>query len=305
MGGIASADAHGDPELFSPGWNIVGPGYFGTLRIPLLQVRDFTAADSVGAPTVVIVSDAIARRLWPRQTAVGRPLILAVFDARTRRIERRSATVVGVVGDIKSSSLVDGLADPYVYLPLAQAEETGMLTEMSIVARRRGNSTLESQIGAIVRELDPALVLARTESLSEAMALGLTPQRVLAAVAAGMGLVSLFLAAIGIYGVIAYAVVLRRREFSIRLALGAPRLRIVSMVLRQGMWLIAAGAAIGLGLAIGAGRVLTVFIYGLPAVHLPTLVGSALLLATIGAVASIVPAVHTVRGDWRRALQEE
>ena len=137
------------------------------------------------------------------------------------------------------------------------------------------------------------------------MALGLAPQRVLAAVASGMGLVSLLLAAIGIYGVTAYSVVLRRREFGIRLALGAPRVRVVSMVVRQGMWLVAVGAAIGLGLAVGAGRVLSVFFYGLPAVHAPTLLGSALLLAAVGAAAAGIPAVHAVRGDWRRALQEE
>ena len=303
MGGIAAGDRQGD-DLFSPGWNIVDAGYFATLRIPL-QGRDFTADDSAGAPPVVIVSDAIARRLWPRQTAIGRPLTLEIFNARSRRMERRSATVIGVAGDIKSSSLVDGLAEPYVYLPLAQAQDTGMLTEMSIVARRRGNTTLESQIGAILRRLDPALVLAGIESLSEALALGLAPQRVLAAVAAGMGLVSLLLAAMGIYGVTAYAVALRRREFGIRLALGAPRARVISMVIRQGMCLVGAGAAIGLGLAVGAGRVLAVFFYGLPAMHLPTLVGSAVLLAAVGAVASAIPAVHAVHGDWRRALQEE
>lgn len=303
MGGIAAGDRQGD-DLFSPGWNIVDTSYFATLRIPL-QGRDFTADDSAGAPAVVIVSDAIARRLWPSQTAIGRPLTLEIFNARSRRMERRSATVVGVAGDIKSSSLVDGLAEPYVYLPLAQAQDTGMLTEMSIVVRRRSNTTLESQIGAIVRKLDPALVLARVESLSEALALGLAPQRVLVAVAGGMGVVSLLLAAMGIYGVTAYAVALRRREFGIRLALGAPRVRVISMVIRQGMWLVGVGAAIGLGLAVGAGRVLAVFFYGLPAMHLPTLVGSAVLLAAVGAVASAIPAVHAVRGDWRRALQEE
>jgi ABC-type antimicrobial peptide transport system permease subunit len=120
-----------------------------------------------------------------------------------------------------------------------------------------------------------------------------------------MGVVSLLLAAMGIYGVTAYAVALRRREFGIRLALGAPRVRVISMVIRQGMWLVGVGAAIGLGLAVGAGRVLAVFFYGLPAMHLPTLVGSAVLLAAVGAVASAIPAVHAVRGDWRRALQEE
>jgi predicted permease len=305
MGGIAAGDRQGEPDLFSPGWNIVDAGYFETLHIPLQQGRDFTADDSAGTPSVAIVSETIARRLWSRQTVIGKPLTLMIFNARSRRMERRGATVVGVVGDIRSSSLVDGLADPYVYLPLAQAQDTGMLIEMSIVTRRRGNSALEPQIGAIVRELDPALVVTKTESLSEALALGLAPQRVLASVAAGLGLVSLLLATIGIYGVTAYAVVLRRREFSIRLALGSPRLHILSMVLTQGIWLIGVGAAIGLGLALGASRLLSVFFYGLPATHVPTLVGSALLLAAVGGIASVVPAVQVVRGEWRRALQEE
>jgi hypothetical protein len=304
MGGIAAGDRPDAPE-FSPGWNIVDTGYFATLQIPIVQGRDFTAVDRAGAPSVVIVSVTIARRLWSGQDAIGKPLILAIFNATSRRMERRLATVVGVVGDIKSSSLVDGLAGPYVYLPLAQAQHTGMLNEMSIVARRRGNTTLESQIGAILRDLDPALVLARTESLAEAMALGLAPQRVLAAVAAGMGLVSVLLAAMGIYGVTAYAVSLRRREFGIRMALGAPRVRVIAMVIRQGMWLVAAGAVIGLAMAIGAGRVLAVFFYGLPAVHAPTMLGAAVLLGAVGAVASGIPAVRAVRGNWRRALQDE
>jgi predicted permease len=304
MGGIAAGDRPDAPE-FSPGWNIVDTGYFATLRIPIVLGRDFTAVDRAGAPSVVIVSVTIARRLWSGQDAIGKPLILAIFNATSRRMERRLATVVGVVGDIKSSSLVDGLAGPYVYLPLAQAQHTGMLNEMSIVARRRGNTTLESQIGAILRDLDPALVLARTESLTEAMALGLAPQRVLAAVAAGMGLVSVLLAAMGIYGVTAYAVSLRRREFGIRMALGAPRVRVIAMVIRQGMWLVAAGAVIGLAMAIGAGRVLAVFFYGLPAVHAPTMLGAAVLLGAVGAAASVIPAVHAVRGNWQRALQDE
>ncbi len=304
MGGIAAGDRPDAPE-FSPGWNIVDTGYFATLRIPIVQGRDFTPDDRAGAPAVVIVSQAIGRRLWSGQNAIGKPLVLTIFNATTRRMEHRLATVVGMVGDIKSSSLVDGLAEPYVYLPFAQARNTGMLNEMSIVARRRSHTTLESQIGELVRDLDPGLVLARTESLSEAMALGLAPQRVLAVVAAGMGLVSLSLAAMGIYGVTAYAVTLRRREFGIRLALGAPRMRVISMVITQGMWLVGVGVVLGLGLAAGAGRVLAVFFYGLPALHAPTLFGSALLLGLVGTLASVVPAVHAVRGDWRRALQEE
>jgi ABC-type antimicrobial peptide transport system permease subunit len=120
-----------------------------------------------------------------------------------------------------------------------------------------------------------------------------------------MGLVALLLASMGIYGVTAYTVALRRREFAIRLALGAPRTRVVRMVFTQGTWLVGVGLSIGLALAVGAGQVLSVLFYGLPATHVPTLVGTAALFLAIGTAASVVPAGQAVREGWRSALQEE
>ena len=126
---------------------------------------------------------------------------------------------------------------------------------MSIVARRRGAASLAAAMATLVQDIDQRLVLARTESLADAIALGLTPQRILATISGVMGLVALLLASMGIYGVTAYTVALRRREFAIRLALGAPRARVVQMVFRQGTWLVAVGLGIGLALAIGVGQV--------------------------------------------------
>jgi predicted permease len=304
LGGIA-ADTRDQSEMFSPGWNIVDTGYFATLRLPIRAGRDFTSGDRAGAPTVVIVSDSIARRFWPGQDPIGRPVTLAIFNTRKQAVERRTATVIGVAADIKSSSLVDGLADPYVYLPLAQTQDTGMTSTMSIIARQRGRTSLVPQIEAIVRELDPTLVIANDQSLSESIALGLAPQRVLAAVAGTMGVLGLFLASIGIYGVTAYSIAMRRRELGIRLALGAPRGRLIWMVLRQGMALVAIGVAIGVVLATGASQVLSLFLYGLSAVHPPTLFATLLLFGVVGGLACAIPATRAVSGDWRRALQEE
>jgi ABC-type antimicrobial peptide transport system permease subunit len=108
----------------------------------------------------------------------------------------------------------------------------------------------------------------------------------------------------GIYGVTAYTVALRRREFAIRLALGASPVRIIQMVFSQGTWLVAVGLGTGLMLAIAVGRVLSGFFYGLPASHVPTLLGTAALFLAIGAAASVVPAGQAIREGWRRALQE-
>jgi putative ABC transport system permease protein len=156
-----------------------------------------------------------------------------------------------------------------------------------------------------VQEIDPRLVLTRTESLAESIELGLTPQRVLATIGGAMGFVALLLASMGIYGETAYGVALRRREFAIRLALGAPRERILRMVFGQGTRLVAVGLGIGLALAIGVGQVLSVFFYGLPAAHVPSLLGTIALFLAVGAAASVVPAGQAVREGWRRALQEE
>jgi predicted permease len=308
LGGVTPSDQPGTADMVFPAWNIVDTGYFATLRIPIVAGRDFAPIDTGGAPLVVIVSETLARRLWPGQPAIGKPLRLAVFNDRGQLAEPRLSTVVGVAGNIRSSSLIDGLAEPYVYLPLAQSHavvSVDMTVQMSIVARRRGEASLAAAMAIIVQDIDQRLVLARTESLADAIELGLTPQRILATISGVMGLVALLLASMGIYGVTAYTVALRRREFAIRLALGAPRALVVQMVFRQGTRLVAVGLGIGLALAIGVGQVLSVFFYGLPAAHVPTLLGTVALFLAIGATASVVPAGQAVREGWRRALQED
>lgn len=306
LGGVAPGDQPGTPEI-SPAWNIIDTGYFATLRIPIVAGRDFARTDAAGAPSAVVVSETIARRFWPGQPAVGKPLRLAVFSPREGRAEVRVATIVGVAGDIRSSSLIDGLAEPYVYLPLAQSDVVGseMTAQMSIVARRRAGTSLSAAMATLVQDIDQRLVLESARSLADSIALGLTPQRGLATICGILGLVAVLLASIGVYGISAYTVALRRREIAIRLALGAPRARVVGTVFRQGTWLVACGLGIGLTLAIAAGRVLSVFFYGVPTVHLPTLLGTVALFLAIGVAASVVPAGQAVREGWRRALQED
>ena len=305
LGDVVPDDRERASNGFSPSWNIVERGYFSTLRIPLVEGRDFASTDSAGAPTVVIVSHAVARRLWPGQSAIGQSLRLPPVNANAGRTERRLATVIGVVGDIRSSSLIDGLAEPYVYLAVSQSEDMGMIGLMSIVARSRGATSLAAPIATVVQQVDPRLVLARTESLADAIALGLTPQRVVATISGVMGLVALLLTSMGIYGVTAYTVALRRREFAIRLALGAPRARVVRMVFRQGTVLVTVGLCLGLAVGLAVVHVISTFLYGLPAVHWPTLAGTVVLFGVIGTAASMVPASQAVRGGWRRSLHED
>ena len=197
------------------------------------------------------------------------------------------------------------LAEPYVYLSARAKRRPGH--DRADVNRGAApwRDRLAAALATIVQDIDQRLVLERMESLADSIALGLTPQRILATISGVMGLVALLLASMGIYGVTAYTVALRRREFAIRLALGAPRVRVVRMVFSQGTWLVAVGLGIGLTCAIGVGQVISAFFYGLPATHVPTLLGTVSLFLAIGAAASVVPAGQAVREGWRRALQQE
>ncbi len=305
LGGIAAGDRPA-METISPAWNIVDANYFATLRIPLIAGRDFAPQDAFGAPPVVIVSQAIARRLWPGERALGKPLALVdLVNAGCHGTERRTATIVGIAGDIKTSSLVDGVAESYVYLPLSQTDQTCMTGTMSIVARHRDGTKINAELALAIHDVDQGLVLSSSSSLEDAVALGLVPQRVLAAVAGAAGVVGLLLVSMGIYGVVAYTVTLRRREFAVRMALGAPGGRVVRMVVAQGLWPVVVGLGIGLFLAAGASQVLAGFLYGLAPESVPTLLGTTVLFLAVGLVACAVPAVRAVRDGWRSALQDD
>jgi ABC-type antimicrobial peptide transport system permease subunit len=176
---------------------------------------------------------------------------------------------------------------------------------LSILIRQRGRSSLAPALSTAVHDTDSRLFLSRTDSLASVIALGLTSQRVFAAVGGVMGLVALLLAVLGLYGMTAYAVTLRRKEFAIRLALGASRARVVRMVLSQGLLLLFVGLLLGLAFALGMSQVLSAFFYGLPAAHPPTLLFTTILFVTVGTAASFIPSTQAVGNDWLKALHQD
>jgi predicted permease len=291
LGGITApgfTPPNGQRFLF-PAWNVVGPGYFATLQIPLVAGRDFTDTDGPGAQQVAIVGESLARRLWPGETAIGKFLSHGVFEPGGKS-HVDPVLVVGVARDIKTSSLIDGLAEPFVYLALDQHYSSNVIVAARSVAGRRVADDIRSAVSA----LNPTLPITNSQTLEESTALGLVPQRVAGSLAGTLGLVGLMLAAIGIYGVMAYVVARRTREFGIRLALGAPRAAIVGMILRQGIGLAAIGAAAGFLLAAGAARILAAFFFGHPPFD-PLVFGGAAVLFTIVALGACA-------GPSRRAL---
>ena len=306
LGGVAAPGATlPADQLFVPAWNIVEPGYFATLRIPLVAGRDFGATDHAGAQPVTIIGEGVARRFWPGQSAVGHYLAKQVHGPDGRPNGMLTLLVVGVARDVKTSSLIDGLAESYVYVPLQQHYTSRMTANMTIAARTTGGQRIADELRSVVASLNPTLPIVTSQTLEEAAALGLTPQRVVASIAGGLGAIGVLLAAIGIYGVTAYAVTRRTREFGIRLALGAQRADIVGMVLRQGMRLAVIGAAIGLVLSAAASHLLVVVLFGVSPMDPVIFGGATALFTAIGLAACYGPARRATNVDPLVTLRYE
>jgi predicted permease len=282
-------------------WNVIEPEYFATLRIPLVAGREFTAGDRDGAPPVAIVSESAARQFWPRQSAVGKYLLQPTWGPQGPTGPVRTLLVVGVAHDVQSTTVIDGLTHGWVYVPFQQQ----YLASMTIVVRTDRGQRIGDELRALLASMNPNLPIVTAQTLGDSVALGLAPQRGAAAVAGSLGIVGLLLTGIGIYGVMAYAVTRRTREIGIRVALGARRADVISMVLREGLFLTAIGSAIGAMLAAAAARVLAGFLFGIPPIDPITFAATTVLFATIGLVACYVPVLRATRVDPTQALRFE
>jgi predicted permease len=279
-------------------WTIVEPGYFSTLRISLTSGRDFSALDRAGTQPVAIVSHAAAQQLWQGQDAIGKYLRHRTGEGAATE---RPLLVVGVARDVQSTTVMDGASRPSVYVPLEQH----YVPNLTIVGRTLHGRRIVNQIRAVLKSLDPNLPLVSSETLDQSVALGLMPQRVVAATAGGLGLIGLLLAGFGVYGVTACAVSRQTREIGIRIALGAGRSHVVRMVLLQGLWLTLVGAAVGVMPAAAASHVLSAFLFGIPAIDPVTFIGTILLFAAIGVAACYVPVQRATQIDPVEALRRE
>jgi predicted permease len=282
-------------------WNVVEPGYFATLRTPIVAGRDFTTADRNGTQPVAIVSEAAARQFWPAQDAVGQYLSQPTWGPQGPSHPMRTLLVVGVARDIQSSSLIDGVALAWVYVPFQQQ----YVSNMTIVARTTRGQRIADQIRPLLAAMNPNLPMVTAQTLDDSVALGFAPQRVAASVAGSLGIVGLILTGIGIYGVTAYTVTRRTREIGIRIALGARTADVITMVLREGVALTLIGSAIGVVLAAVLSRVLAGFLFGIPPIDPITFAATTVLFAAIGLAACYVPVLRATHIDPKQALRYE
>ena len=274
----------------------VTPEFFSSMGIPLVRGRVLTRDDRPGAPPAVVVSRALVRRHFPNEDPLGKKLDLGwVVDG-----VRRGGTIVGVVGDVKQSGLGDE-SPPTIYLPLAQAPMSSLrVTLRTSVAP----TSVASAARAAVRATDRELPIFAVQPMERYLSGAVGPQRFYATLVGLFAVVALALAAVGLYGVVAYAVSQRTHELGVRVALGATGRRIAGMVVGQGLALTLAGLAVGIGAALLVSRVLRTLLFSVSAADPLTFAAVAILLVAVAAIASYIPARRAARVDPLVAMRD-
>jgi len=270
----------------------VSPRYFETLRLPVLRGREFTPADT-DAP-VVIVNETLAQRLWPGANPIGRRL-------RMTEPKETWRDVVGVARDSKYHFLTES-SRAACYVPF----RPDVTADASLMVRTAADprATLPS-LTTIARDLDADLPLFKVQTVDEQIHQTLVRQRATASLMSVLGILSLLLAAVGVYGVAAHSVSLRTREVGIRMSLGARATDMFRMVVSENLSLAVVGVAIGLGMTTAASRILASFLFGLTPTDALTLFACAILLCLVTIVASYIPARRASRLDPLAALRHE
>jgi putative ABC transport system permease protein len=275
--------------------NVISPGYFGALKIPLLQGRSFNDRDRQESPSVAVVNQAAARLLWPDRSPIGQPVTL---KASAGTGEETTCEVVGVVADSRYQYVVDPIR-PLIYLPYQQrysARMTFMVRTMLPIATELRQGLRQSYPDIAVIDLLP---------FSEQIRRSLADQRMNADIATSFGFLGLLLAATGIFAVMSYTVSRRLREFGIRLAVGATASELSRQVLRETGRLIGVGLVIGLVSAWALAKIISSILYGVGAHDALTFIAVPLVLAAIGLFAAWLPARRAAGVDPVSVLREE
>ena len=301
MGGLSvpGVSPPSGQQYFYPAWTIVDSGYFSTLRIPLVEGRDFSDADRDDAQKVAIIGETAARRFFPGRSALGQVVLVHTGNLSTPNVPSTPLVVVGVARDLASErNLPPRLS---LYVPIGQKYVSGI----TILARRSGTSVTED-MRALVTSMNPNLPVLSAQTLESALSGPVETQLRIAAVIAGsVGVVGTLLAAMGIYGVTAYSVARRTREIGIRLSLGAGRAAVVGMILRQGMKMVGIGVAIGLALGAGVARVLAAQRFGITAPSAMTFLAATMLFVVVALIACYAPLRRATRVSTMAALRYE
>jgi len=278
------------------GWRVIEGDYFMTMGIPLVRGRAFSTSDTRSATPVVIVNEAFARAAWPGEDPIGKR-----FTAGNATRGSTAVTVVGVVGDVRHVSL-DARPEPELYRPHAQTP----MGAVTLALRTSGDPLAVAGLARqAVNAIDTDVPISDVRSMEQVMSESVARPRLIMSLLLVFAGVGVILGAVGVYGVIAYAVGERRREIGVRIALGAEPGRVAGAVLVQGMRYAAVGVAIGLAGSLAVTRVMRTLVFGVSTTDPLTFVGLSLFLVTVAALASYLPARQAARTDPMVALRAD
>lgn len=286
--------------------NVVTPGYFAAMRMPMIRGRPFTAADRLSREQltnpepphprgVAIVNQAFAARFFPGQDPIGRSLVL--FD----HWAVSASTIVGVIADVRAEGVALP-AEPAVYVPFG--EIPGFRLSLALRAELPPQTLLPA-VSERLRRIDPGLAVTNVRPLSDVVGTAVAGPRMNLLLVGSFALLALALAAIGIYGVIGYLVTQRTRELGIRIALGAQREDVLRTVLRTGMRPVLLGVAVGGVGAVAAGRAIRGLLFGVAPFDPVSFGAAAMLVLTVAALAAVIPSLRATRVDPVLVLRDE
>jgi predicted permease len=281
----------GETESRQFAFNVVSPGFFAMLGMPMVRGRGFTKEEMQSDAGVMVVTESTARHLWPGRDALGKTL---------RDFEKKEYQVVGVVKDAQVSHLGE-IERVYAYLPAGPKEQAGM---MLLVHSAGGYEDVTKGIREAARALDPELVVDVTK-LEDNLEIWRAPSRIVAALSGALGTLALLLASIGVYGVVSYGVTRRIREIGIRMTLGADGKEVMRLLLRHAMRPVLIGAVVGVAGCAAVSQILSKVLYGIGSHDPIAFIGVPLFLLGIALLASYIPARRATRVDPVVALRYE
>jgi putative ABC transport system permease protein len=295
LDGQGVAEAAGNPTL---DMQVIAPGYFAAMGVPLLRGRDFESSDREGGLPVAIVSSSAAARAWPGKNVIGQRIKIGpASGAEPWR------TIVGVALDTRYRDL--NKAMPMIYLPYAQDGDGPLLPSYLAVRSTAGPTIVRDVVRTAAGQLDASALVVEAKPFRQLMSVPLARPRLNSALVALFSLVALLLAAIGLYGTLASTVIQRTPELGIRMALGAPPAEICRLIITSGLRVAIAGIVFGVIATLGASRLLRSFAVGVPSADVGTLSLVAVLLFAACALACVVPGLRAARIHPTLALRKE
>jgi putative ABC transport system permease protein len=290
--------ARGPEDYTAANFNPVSPDYFRTLAIPILRGRDISRQDTADSPPVVVVSQSLAKRFFPGQDAIGKRIKLSARpDSQAPWI-----TLVGIVGDTKQNSIEEKEGEATMYVPYLQMPQP----VSAFVLRAAGDLTsLSSGLKNAVSGVDKDQPIANIKTMDHVLLEYNAQRRLIMLLLVIFACLAVLLASIGVYGVMAYSVTERSHELGIRLALGAKKSAVLSMIIRQGLLLALGGVALGLVAAFGLTRLMSSLLFNVTATDPLVFVAVALTITAVAMLACLLPAVKATRVDPMVMLRYE